>query len=97
MKSETPNSILKDVAKIIDSRGDTHGNYVNQHRCAAQMISAYLTPIVGTQVELGPSEVAIILALVKISRSAHGDHSNLDHYSDLAGYAAIAGATRDAP
>ena len=81
----TRNQIL-DAAKLCvsDEREKTYGSPENNFECAAQMISGYL----GYPVDA--ADVAIILALVKISRMTSGVNIS-DNYLDLAGYAAIAG------
>ena len=42
------------------------------------------------------ADVAIMMILLKISRSTQGEKFNIDNYIDMVGYAAIAGEINDA-
>ena len=76
--------LLDDAARLINGERDAvYGPPVINHRRIAALWSAYLGS------EIAPSEVAIMLGLVKVSRlAASPDHE--DSYTDLAAYAAIA-------
>jgi hypothetical protein len=76
--------LLDEAARLINGERDAvYGPPVINHTRIAELWSAYL----GYDIE--PSEVAIMLGLVKISRlAASPDHQ--DSYTDLAAYAAIA-------
>lgn len=41
---------------------------------------------------LTPQDVLLMMTQLKVARIAHGDDQNVDHYMDLAGYAALSGA-----
>ena len=81
----TPADVLSDVASIIATRGESHGNWDDNMTCIAGLWSAYL----GQPVEA--HNVGVMLALVKVGRMAGGTF-NRDDYDDLVGYAAIAAA-----
>ena len=81
----TPADVLSDVASIIATRGELHGNWDENMTCIARLWSSYL----GQQVEA--HNVGVMLALVKVGRMAGGTF-NRDDYDDLVGYAAIAAA-----
>lgn len=66
-----------------NSRNETHGPAYLNHRRIADLWTAYL------EKSISPEQVAICLALVKVSRSMHS--SVRDHYVDGAAYFAIAG------
>lgn len=69
---------------ICGERNDTHGDAYTQLNNVAQLWTAYLG------IAIWPEQVAMCMALMKISRSKHGTR-NLDDYLDLIGYSAIAG------
>ena len=83
----TPGDVLADVASIIATRGESHGNWDENMTCIARLWSAYL----GQPLQLEAREVGVMLALVKVGRMAGGTF-NRDDYDDLVGYAAIAAA-----
>lgn len=84
----TPQNILVKAAQLVSQeRGQTHGDYRDQHAKCASLWSAYT----GTQIT--PEDVAIMMVLLKISRARMGSF-NRDHYDDMAGYVGIAGALR---
>jgi hypothetical protein len=76
--------LLDDAARLINGERDAvYGPPVINHTRIAALWSAYLG------FDIAPSEVAIMLGLVKVSRlAASPDHE--DSYTDLAAYAAIA-------
>lgn len=84
----TRETILAAAASCVcGDREKDYGSPEKNFDVAAKLCSAYLG------VELTPDDVAIILALVKISRMQRGSGEGIknDNYIDLAGYAAIAG------
>jgi hypothetical protein len=54
--------------------------------------TAYLQDKHGLAIPLKIEDVPIMMALLKISRTMHGDASFVDHYIDMIGYSGIAGA-----
>ena len=83
------NDILETALKCVDgSRDRVHGKPENSFDTIADLWTAYLDkPLCAT-------DVAAMLALLKIARIKTGDASNpgyLDNFVDLAGYAACGG------
>lgn len=76
--------ILNESSNTITERQRTHGDYDVAMLRAAELWQAYL----GTKVE--PTDVAICMALLKISRIM-GVDAVYDSWVDLCAYAAIAG------
>lgn len=92
--------ILNRAAELTDGeRNFQHGDPVAQHRACAHLWNAYLDlsrfrgmpPDEQRGIHLQAPDVAIMMALVKLSRMAHGDPLNMDNFVDAAGYIAIAG------
>ncbi len=69
---------------ICGDREQTHGDAYTQLNQVASLWSTYLG------MAIWPEQVAMCMALMKISRSTQGEY-NPDDYIDLIGYAAIAG------
>lgn len=79
---------LTRAAALVDGdRETTHGNKAKSFQHVAEMWTAFL----GHPVT--PEQVCICMTLLKIGRAAHGT-PNEDHYTDAAGYVAIAGELR---
>lgn len=77
--------ILAQAGEIIDgSRQELYGDPAASFGRAAKIWSAILG------IEISPSQVAMCLAGVKLSRLAHV-HDHVDSWVDLAGYAALGG------
>ena len=76
--------ILQEAKDTIIDRGLNYGTPALNHLRIAQLWSAYL------ERHIEPSEVAICMLLVKISRLQESP-SHTDSYLDAAAYAAIAG------
>ena len=70
---------------VLSGREDTHGHIRDNFQQISEFWSSYL----GTQVS--PSDVAIMMVMLKISRQSVGSEE-WDHYVDMIGYSAIAGA-----
>ena len=67
-----------------EDRQKSYGDKLPNHKNIAKMWSAYLDK------EISPHDVAIMMTLLKISRTKIGNHDR-DNYVDGAGYMAIAG------
>jgi hypothetical protein len=78
------NELLTESTRLLYDRGLQYGDPTANHIRIAQLWSAYL----GYRIE--PHEVAICMALVKISRIAE-QATNRDSYADALSYMAIAG------
>ena len=78
------NELLAESTKLLYQRGLQYGEPTANHIRIAQLWSAYLNR--GVE----PHEVAICMALVKISRISE-QSTNRDSYADALSYLAIAG------
>ena len=76
--------LAKQLASTLEQRQGTHGDAVHQHENAAALWSAYLG------VKVTAAQVAMCIALLKVSRTMSGNDIEPDHYLDMAGYALIA-------
>ena len=80
--------VLENVKQLTEgSRNKTHGDPVAQHACVAALWNTYIEAKQGKP--LDAKDAAQMLVLLKVSRQLHGDGSELDHYADQVGYAAI--------
>ena len=87
--------ILKKAAELIsDKRQETHGDCFKNHSQIADLWSVFLDDKLKTFKEITPGDVAIMMCLLKISRSTMGDF-NMDDFVDGAAYMAIAGEMND--
>jgi hypothetical protein len=78
---------------VTGDRGIEHGNAFQQHAVAAGLWTNYLGARGKLAREIEPYEVAMMMALLKISRDAMGSY-NADTFVDLCGYAALGHAVR---
>lgn len=78
------NEILQSAGDTISTRNSTHGAIHDNMRRTAMLLSAYL------EIPISDYQAAVILQLVKISRSRESAYLP-DHWIDMAGYVAIAG------
>ena len=87
--------ILDEAAKIICSdRNDEYGEPEDNFEVIGKLWSAFLSARcapVGVQIEMGPAEVAEMMALFKIGRLASAYCPKRDSFVDCAGYIACAG------
>lgn len=91
----TPTQILMRAAELVGHyRARTHGDFRLNHERIADLWTCYLSGKVGVPVELRPTDVALLMSLLKIARTLSGEH-NPDNYTDGAGYLAIAGSLAD--
>lgn len=68
---------------VLDDRGETHGGIHENFGQTSELWSSYL------DTDLSPVDVAVMMVLLKASRQKCGSQDP-DHYTDMAGYAAIA-------
>jgi hypothetical protein len=68
---------------VLDDRGETHGGIHENFGQTASFWSDYL------DADVTPTDVAVMMVLMKASRQKCGSEDP-DHYTDIAGYAAIA-------
>jgi hypothetical protein len=83
--------ILSQASKLVGGdRQKTHGDKLQNHQNIARLWSAYLRNRINPTAEISALDVALMMALLKISRTQLGEQ-NPDDYIDGAGYMAIAG------
>lgn len=80
--------LLEADQTVTADRGETHGHLTDNFDQIAQFWSAYL------HVEVDPIDVAMLMVLTKVSRQEAGSR-NRDHFQDILGYGAIAGAFQE--
>ena len=78
------NELLQSASDTITIRNHTHGDIKDNMRRTGMLLSAYL------EIPIHDSQVAVIMQLVKISRTQESPYL-LDHWVDILGYASIAG------
>ena len=87
--------ILKKASELVSSeREETHGNAFKNHSQIADLWSVFLDDKLKPMKEITPGDVAVMMCLLKISRSTMGDF-NIDDFVDGAAYMAIAGEMND--
>ena len=92
MKKE---EILQRASELVSSkREETHGNAFKNHAQIADLWSVFLDDKLKPMKEITPGDVAVMMCLLKISRSTMGDF-NIDDFVDGAAYMAIAGEMND--
>jgi len=92
MKKE---EILKKATDLISTtRESSHGDCFKNHSQIADLWSVFLDDKLKPMKEITPGDVAIMMCLLKISRSTMGDF-NIDDFVDGAAYMAIAGEMND--
>lgn len=83
--------VLGQASKLVGGdRQKTHGDKLRNHQNIARLWSAYLRNRLNPDAEISALDVALMMALLKISRTQLGVQ-NPDDYVDGAGYMAIAG------
>lgn len=74
------------AAAVCGDRNADYGPPIEDFKCQATMMSAYLSRTNGASVEVRPNDIASLMAIVKLARQAHAPKT--DNWVDLAGYAA---------
>lgn len=93
----TKEEILKKAKEIISNdRNVSHGDAFKNHAEIAEFWNIFLDNKLQPMASITAQDVAIMMILLKISRSTQGKEFNLDNFVDMAGYAAIAGEIGDA-
>ena len=86
MRSE----ILREAERIVyGDREDEYGSPAVNLQATADLWSAYLERQLNAPIK--PYDVALMMVLLKVSRAKNGGQTSMDHFVDIAGYAAIAG------
>ena len=81
-------SILEDAYRLIE--GDRHTHHGDAAKCHGEIAKLWTW---WTGIQLDAHDVAMMLALLKISRVKTGGY-NRDTYTDLCGYGSLAGQLR---
>ena len=89
--------ILKKAKDLISGdRNDTHGDAFQNHAEIAEFWNIFLDGKLRPMANITAQDVAIMMILLKVSRSTQGEKFNIDNFIDMVGYAAIAGEIGDA-
>jgi len=80
---------------VSKDRNDTHGDAFKNHAEIAEFWNIFLDGKLRPMANITAADVAIMMILLKISRTTQGEKFNLDNFIDMAGYAAIAGEIGD--
>ena len=92
----TKEEILKKAKDLISGdRNETHGDAFQNHAEIAEFWNIFLDKKLQPMASITAQDVAIMMVLLKISRSTQGKKFNLDNFVDMAGYSAIAGEIGD--
>ena len=92
----TKEEILVKANQLISkTRNETHGDAFKNHAEIAEFWNIFLDGKLRPMANITAADVAIMMILLKISRTTQGEKFNLDNYVDMAGYAAIAGEIGD--
>ena len=84
-----PAKVLREAAELVGkARAKTYGPYWESLGRIASFWSIY------KDVRFSAADVAVMLALMKLSRT-RGDADHRDNYVDAAAYAALAGALKE--
>jgi len=82
--------ILREAERIIyGDREDEYGSPAVNLQATADLWSAYLERQLNAPIK--PYDVALMMVLLEVSRAKNGGQTSIDHFVDIAGYAAIAG------
>jgi len=84
--------ILKKAKELVTGdRNETHGDAFKNHAEIAEFWNIFLDGKLQPMASITAQDVAIMMILLKVSRSNQGKKFNLDNFIDMAGYSAIAG------
>lgn len=89
--ANTQTSILQEAIAVLGNRSIDHGEFMRTYSHTAALWSAYLAKP-GYHPNIGATDVLIMMALMKMARAKHGNAEQREHYVDVCGYAALAGA-----
>ena len=81
---------------ISKARNETHGDAFKNHAEIAEFWNTFLDSKLRPMANITAQDVAIMMILLKVSRSTQGEKFNIDNFIDMVGYAAIAGEIGDA-
>ena len=81
---------------VSKDRNETHGDAFKNHAEIAEFWNIFLDGKLRPMANITAQDVAIMMILLKVSRSTQGEKFNIDNFIDMVGYAAIAGEIGDA-
>lgn len=76
---------------VTGQREQDYGSPEDNFQAIADLWNSYLSANTKFDPDITPHDVAMMMCLLKIARTATGDAYHMDNYIDLAGYAACAG------
>ena len=82
--------LVKANQLISKTRNETHGDAFKNHAEIAEFWNIFLDKKLQPMASITAQDVAVMMILLKISRSTH-----VDNFIDMVGYAAIAGEIGD--
>jgi|TARA_R110001632_G_scaffold35369_1_gene89256 hypothetical protein len=88
--------LVKANRLISKTRNETHGDAFKNHAEIAEFWNTFLDSKLRPMANITAQDVAIMMILLKVSRSTQGEKFNIDNFIDMVGYAAIAGEIGDA-
>ena len=92
----TKEEILKKAKEIISNdRNESHGDAFKNHAEIAEFWNIFLDKKLQPMASITAQDVAVMMILLKISRSTQGEKFNIDNFIDMVGYSAIAGEIGD--
>ena len=92
----TKEEILAEASRIVSrDRNLSHGDAFKNHAEIAEFWNIFLDGKLQPMASITADDVALMMILLKISRTNQGKKFNLDNFVDMAGYAAIAGEISD--
>ena len=86
--------LMKASDLVSNSRQESHGDTFKNHSQIAEFWNIYLDDKLKPMASITADEAAMMMGLVKVSRSQAGKH-NIDDYVDGAAYMAIAGELKN--
>lgn len=87
---QTRATILAAAGDAVRDREGHYGSPAQNFAAIARMWRCHMASRFGADVDLKPEDVAVMLALMKMSRLGF-DPSHVDSWVDVAGYAALGG------
>ena len=92
----TKEEILVKAKEIISNdRNESHGDAFKNHAEIAEFWNIFLDKKLQPMASITAQDVAVMMILLKISRSTQGEKFNIDNFIDMVGYSAIAGEIGD--
>ena len=82
----SPAEALREAARIIEERHETHGDYRETFTKCAELWSGYLG------IPISPIQVCHLNQIQKMARDLCGPEINIENHNDNTGFAAIAAA-----